>query len=116
MNVVEKGITAAAKDVAHAAVKVEQAVVAGVSFLPRAVKLIDTAIRDQPALKTAVLKLIAEGATAVKDSEAAIAAGGMNLASDALVAEDALAFFNYFKSEFVPQVELIYREVQADLQ
>lgn len=115
MNVVEKGIVVAAKDVGHVAVLVGKAVVTGVEFLPKAMKLVDTAIKDQPAVKVAVLNLIEQGAKALKDSEAAIAAGGMNLASDALVVQDAITFFNYFKSEFVPQVESIYKEVQADL-
>jgi hypothetical protein len=115
MNGFEKGVVAAAKDVEHVAVVVGRAVVKGVDFLPKAVRLIDTAIKDQPALKAAVLQLIEEGAAALKDGEAAVAAGGVNLASDALVTEDAIAFFNYFKSAFVPQVEAIYTEVVADL-
>ncbi len=115
MNVIEKGIVTAAKDVEHAAVVVGKAVVAGVGFLPKAIKLIDTAIKDQPALKAAVLGLIQQGATALKDGEAVVAAGGANLASDALVMQDAVTFFNYFKSEFVPEVEAIYVEVAADL-
>jgi hypothetical protein len=115
MNGFEKGIVTAAKDVEHAAVVVGKAVVAGIGFLPKAIKLIDTAIKDQPAVKAAVLDLIKVGATALKDGDAAVASGGVNLTSDALVLQDAVAFFNYFKSEFVPQVEAIYVEVVADL-
>jgi hypothetical protein len=107
MNVltsVEKGLETVGHDI-----------VIAVEFLPKAEKVIATAIKDQPAVKAAVLELIAQGTKVVGDVSTVAADKGINLAADTQALTDAEAFFTYFKNTFIPAVEAVYEEVKADV-
>jgi len=99
-----------------AAVDTEHAIVDAVEFLPKAERVIASAIKDQPAIKDAVLTLVKQASGVIGDTASAAAAKGINLTQDAKALADAEAFFSYFKSTFIPLVESVYREITADVQ
>jgi hypothetical protein len=103
------GLKVAAEDVAHA-------VELPITFLIKAEKVIASAIKDRPAIKEAVLDLVKQAESVVADAGIAAASKGIDLASDAKALADAEAFFEYFKSTFIPLVEQVYKEVAADIQ
>jgi Glu-tRNA(Gln) amidotransferase subunit E-like FAD-binding protein len=103
-------------DVKVAAVDTARVVVKVVEFLPKAEKIIASAVKDQPILKQAIIDLVKQASAVVGDVSLDVAQKGMNLMQDAKTLADAEAFFLYFKSKFVPLVESVYKEVEADLQ
>ena len=108
-------ITNIGHDVKVGVEDIAKGVEATVLFLPKAARVLDSAIKDQPAVKAAVLELIKQGTTVIGDTATAGAAKGMNLASDAKALADAEQFFQYFRDSFVPLIERIYDEVKADV-
>ncbi len=111
MNIIEDighGLKVVAVDVAHA-------VEYPITFLVRAEKVIASAIKDQPDVKTAVLSLVKQAEAVIGDVATAGAEKGVNLADDAKALADAEVFFEYFKSTFVPLVEKVYTEIAADV-
>jgi hypothetical protein len=90
-------------------------IVKGVEFLPKAEKVISSAIKDQPLVKNAILSLVAQGTKIVEDGSVAAAQKGVNLLADAATLADAEAFFAYFRATFIPIVESVYAEVKADV-
>jgi hypothetical protein len=103
-------------DIKIAAVDTEHAIVKTVEFLPKAEKLIASAIKDQPEVKSAVLDLVTQATAVIGDVTIDVADKGINLAADAKTLADAEAFFTYFKNTFIPLVESIYSEVKTDVQ
>lgn len=99
-----------------AAVDTEHVIVDAVEFLPKAEKVIASAIKAQPAIKTAVLELVKQASGVIGDTATAAAAKGINLTEDAKALADAESFFTYFKSTFIPLVESVYHEIAADVQ
>lgn len=102
-------------DIKVAAIDTEKAVVKTVEFLPHAIKLLDTAIADQPQVKQAVVDLIKQAGVVTGDVTIDITDKGINLVADLQTLKDIVAFFDYFKSTWVPLIEKIYGEVKADL-
>jgi hypothetical protein len=91
--------------VAHVAVEV-------VEFLPKAEKVIASAIKDQPAVRAAVLTLVEKAGSVIGDVTVATADKGINLAADAKTLADAESFFTWFKTNFIPVIEQLYSEVK----
>jgi len=81
----------------------------------KAEKVLATAIKDQPQLKTVLTALIKQAESIGTAGIAAAGGSGLNLTADATVLADAEAFFAYVKSNVVPLVESIYGEVKADV-
>lgn len=102
-------------DLKVAAVDTEHVIVRTVEFLPKAAAVIASAIKDQPEVKTAVLSLISQATVVIGDVATDAADKGIDLAADAKTLADAEAFFDYFRSTFVPLVEAVYAEVKADV-
>lgn len=92
-----------------------KAIVDAVEFLPKAERVIASAIQNQPAIKSAVLDLVKQATTVIGDVGADVASKGIDLASDARTLADAEAFFQYFRSTFIPLVEQVYGEIAADI-
>lgn len=110
-NIITKvgdGIKTAAVDTAHVAVKLADA-------LPHAAAVLATALKDEPAIKTAVLNLIEQGAKIGADGAIDVASKGTNLVEDAATITDAESFLAYFRGTFVPAVAALYSEVKKDL-
>lgn len=105
--------------VEHVAETVGENIVTGVEypveFLVKAERVITSAIKDQPQIKTSVIELIKQAQGVIGDVATAGSAKGLDLASDAKTLADAEAFFAYFKNTFVPLVEQGYSEVAADI-
>ena len=98
----------AAVDVEHVAVKV-------VDFLPHAAEVLATAIKDQPEIKSALLKLVQKASGVLASGTVAASDRGIDLAADAATLAAAEDFFAYFKGTFVPLVESVYTEIAVDL-
>jgi hypothetical protein len=98
-----------------AAADTEHVIVEAVEFLPKAERVIASAIKDEPTVKQAVLDLVKNAEQVFADGAVAVAGKGVDLVSDAKVLADAEAFFAYFKTEFCPLIEKLYGEVKADL-
>jgi hypothetical protein len=102
-------------DLKIAVVDTGHAIIKTVEFLPHAVKLLDTAIQDQPKVKEAVIDLIKQAGVVTGDVTIDVTDKGVNLVADLQTLKDIVAFFNYFKSTWVPLIEQLYGEVKADL-
>ena len=84
-------------------------------WIGKAEKVLATAIKDQPELRTTVITLVqkAEAITAsgVKD----VGEKGLNLQDDAATLALVEDFFSYFQQTLVPIVEKVYAEVKTDV-
>jgi fibrillarin-like rRNA methylase len=85
-------------------------------YTAKAIKVLDSAIKDQPAIKAAVIDLIKQAETVIGDSAKDVAEKGLVLTDDAKTLADAEAFFQYFRDQFCPLVANVYAEVASDLQ
>lgn len=85
-------------------------------YTAKAIKVLDSAIKNQPAIKSAVVDLIKQAETVISDVAKDAAEKGLVLTDDAKTLADAEAFFVYFRDEFCPLVAKVYTEVAADLQ
>lgn len=85
-------------------------------YTAKAIKVLDSAIKNQPAIKAAVVDLIKQAETVISDVAKDAAEKGLVLTDDAKTLADAEAFFVYFRDEFCPLVAKVYTEVAADLQ
>jgi len=102
------GIKIGAEDVAHAAEEV-------VGAIPKVISVLGTALRDEPAVKSAVVDLVKEFGTLTADGALAVAAKGADLTEDAAMVSASVQFLTYFKDTFVPVVEKLFGEVKADI-
>lgn len=98
----------AAVDTAHAAEAI-------VGAIPKVISVLATALKDEPAVKSAVLELVQKFGTVTADGTLAVASKGANLVEDAATVTAAEQFFAYFRDSFIPIVENLYGEVKADL-
>ena len=103
LSTIGHGIEVAAKDI----VKV-------VDFLPHVVSLLNTAIKNEPQVKTLIQTLITEAGTVISTGGTAVASEGTNLLADAATLAAAEAFFTYFKNIFLPAAESLYKDLAAD--
>jgi hypothetical protein len=74
----------------------------------------DTAIKDSPVVKAAVIALVKAAELVISDVGLDVAAKGIDLNEDLKTLTDAKAFFAYFGGTFLPLIELVYKEIQAD--
>ena len=85
-------------------------------YTAKAIKVLDSAIKNQPAIKAAVIDLIKQAETVICDSARDVSEKGLVLTDDAKTLADAEAFFVYFRDQFCPLVAQVYTEVAGDLQ
>ena len=110
------GIKTGAEDVGKAVVKgVDVAIVQPIEFVVKAEKVISTAIKDQPIVHDAVMAMVKQATAVVDDFKADVSDGFINLSADEKTLKDAEAFFNWFKSTFIPQIEQVYGDVAAEV-
>jgi len=67
--------------------------------------------KDVPELKDCIVGLVEEGEKVGADALLAIGQKGVNLPEDLETLKEAQAFFAYFKTTFLPQVEQIYADL-----
>ena len=81
----------------------------------KAEKVIATALKDQPIVRDAVTALIKQANVVIDDFKTDIGDGFINLKADEQTLKDAEAFFNWFKSSFIPTMEKVYGDISADV-
>jgi len=82
------------------------------TFLGKVEHVLAAAIRNEPAVQTAVLALIAQATTVVGDVSSDVENKGINVAQDLKTLADANAFFAYFTQTFVPAIEQVYKDAK----
>lgn len=116
-EVIGHDIKTGAVDVAKGTVDaVNVVVVHPIEFCIRAEKVLATAIKDQPIVRDAVVALVKQASTVIDDFKTNVADGLIDLKADEQTMTDAEAFFNWFKSTFVPTVEKVYGDIATDAQ
>jgi hypothetical protein len=85
-----------------------------VSWLPKVEAVLVEALKDEPAIKAAVLGLVKAGAAVVASGTVAVVDKGANLVQDAATVATAEEFVTYFQETFLPAVEALYKVVVAD--
>jgi len=110
------GIKVGAEDVGKAVVKgVDVAIVQPIEFVVKAEKVISTAIKDQPIVRDAVVTLVQQATTVIDDFKTNVGEGFLNLRADEKTLHDAEAFFNWFKSTFIPKMEQVYGDIASEI-
>ncbi len=116
LEAIGHGIETGAKDVGKVVVKgVDVAIVQPIEFVAKAEKVISTAIKDQPIVRDAVVALVKQATTVLDDFKTAVGDSLIDLRADEQTLKDAEAFFNWFKSTFIPQMEQVYGDLSADV-
>jgi hypothetical protein len=80
----------------------------GVQF----VELMDTAIKNEPAAKAAIIGLVKQILALTGAITPAAAAEGTNLSLDTVVVTDAESLWQYVKTVFIPEAEAVFTEVK----
>jgi hypothetical protein len=110
------GIKVGVEDAGKAVVKgVDVAIVKPIEFTVKAEKVISTAIKDQPIVRDAVVALVKQATTVIDDFKTDVGDDFINLKADEQTLKDAEAFFNWFKSTFIPQMEQVYGDIASDV-
>lgn len=84
-------------------------------FVVKAEKVLQTAITDQPELKTVLTTMVQKAEEVGASAVLAGSSKGLNLAEDATALQQAQAFFEYFKASVVPVIEKVFAQVKADV-
>jgi len=109
------GIQTGVEDVGKAVVTgVDVVIVQPIEFVVKAEKVIATAVKDQPIVKDAIMELVKQANTVIDDFKTDVSDGLINLRADEKTLNDAEAFFNWFKSTFIPNMEQVYGDLSAD--
>ena len=108
---IKVGVVDAGKGIAKG---VDVAIVQPIEFAVKAEKVIATAIKDQPIVKDAIMELVKQANTVIDDFKTDVSDGLINLRADEKTLNDAEAFFNWFKSTFIPNMEQVYGDLSAD--
>ncbi|HEY1983778.1 MAG TPA: hypothetical protein VGG85_00125 [Terracidiphilus sp.] len=112
-----KGIVDVGKDVGKGVVTgVDVAIVHPIEEALKAEKVISTALKDQPIVRDAVVTLVNQASAVINDFKTNVNDGLFNLRQDEQTIKDAEAFFNWFKSTFIPRMEEVYGDIAADAQ
>jgi hypothetical protein len=115
-EVIGHGIQQGVEDVGKGIVKgVDVVIVQPIQFAMHAEKVLSTALKDQPIVRDAVIALVNQATTVINDFKTDVSDGFINLRADEKTLKDAEAFFNWFKSTFIPTVEKVYGDVIADV-
>ena len=69
-------------------------------------------IKDQPIVRDAVVALVNQATTVINDFKTNVSDGFINLRADEQTLKDAEAFFNWFKSSFIPTMEQVYGDIE----
>jgi hypothetical protein len=86
-----------------------------ITWTEKAASVLATAIKDQPALKTALTTLVTKAEAIGADAVTDAAGKGLDLASDAKTLADVEALFAWIMSTLVPLIESVYAEVETDV-
>jgi hypothetical protein len=116
LDAIGHGIKVGVEDVGKGVAKgIDVAIVQPIQSVVKAEKVISTAIKDQPIVRDAVTALVKQANTVIADFKADIGDGFINLKADEQTLKDAEAFFNWFKSSFIPTMEQVYGDISAEI-
>jgi hypothetical protein len=116
LDAIGHGIKVGVEDVGKGIAKgIDVAIVQPIQFAVKAEKVISTAVKDQPIVRDAVTALVKQANTVIDDFKVNIGEGFINLKADEQTLKDAEAFFNWFKSSFIPTMEQVYGDISADV-
>ena len=90
---------------------VDVAIVQPIEFVVKAERVISAAIKDQPIVHDAVLSLVKQATTVIDDFKTDIGDAFIDLKADEQTLTDAQAFFNWFRSSFIPTLEQVYGDL-----
>ena len=93
---------------------VDVAIVQPIEFAVKAEQVIATAVKDQPIVRDAVVALVKQATTVIDDFKTDVSDGLIDLKADEQTLKDAEAFFNWFKSSFVPAIEQVYGDIASE--
>jgi hypothetical protein len=102
-------------EVGHVAETVGKDIIKAVDYLPHVISLLDTAIKDEPEVKTLIATLVTQASAVISTGTAAVSGEGVNLTADLATLASAEAFFTYFKNTFIPAAEGLYKDIAADI-
>jgi hypothetical protein len=101
----------------NAFTKVVKAIATGIEWPfvhgGQVIRTIETALKDEPVVKTAVVGLLAEIATISEDGAVAVAARGMDFADDMQTIADAQKLWKYVTTVFIPAVDAAYVDLKT---
>jgi hypothetical protein len=80
------------------------------------IEILTDVLKDEPTVKTAVVGLIQQIESVVKDATYAASAYGLNMTDDVAEIIAAKALFEYVKSTFLPDVEAVYKDLAVDIE
>jgi hypothetical protein len=109
---IKVGAVDVGKDVAKG---VDVAIIQPIEFVVKAEKVISTAVKDQPIVRDAVVALVKQATTVIDDFKTDVSDGLIDLRADEQTLKDAEAFFNWFKSSFIPTMEQVYGDLSTDV-
>jgi hypothetical protein len=116
LEAIGHGIKVGVADVGKGVAKgIDVAIVQPIQSAVKAEKVIASAIKDQPIVRDAVVTLVNQATTVINDFKANASDGFINLRADEQTLKDAEAFFNWFKSSFIPTMEKVYGDISADV-
>lgn len=81
--------------------------------LDRTIHILTAALKDYPAVRTAVVGLILQIKMLASDVTAAAAQGEMNPAADAAELAAAVSLYKYVQGTFLPAIESAYKDELA---
>jgi len=86
------------------------------SHLAQAIAALNTALKAEPAVKTAITGLLSEIQNEGNMITAATTSDGLNVPADVAAATGAAALFTYVKSSFIPAIQSAYNAEKAAIQ
>jgi hypothetical protein len=113
MNKFEAGV----EKVGHVALNVVDGhyIADALTWTEKATAVLETAITDQPELKTTLTTLVTKVEAIGADLVVDATGKGVNLVSDAKTIADVTAFLTWAKGTLVPTIEAIYGQITADV-
>jgi len=105
-STIVKGVETAGKDILHV---MEYPFVHAAQMAAVLTKVMN----DEPAVKQAIVGLVAQAEAVDVNAVAVIASKGTDVSADLKTLQEAASFFSYFKNSFLPVVEVAYKDLQA---
>lgn len=80
------------------------------------IKTVEDGLKDEPAVKTAVVGLISEVGAVTADGAIVVAGKGLDIAADAAELVAMKALFTYVTGTFLPAVKAAYTDLAPDIE
>jgi hypothetical protein len=84
-------------------------------FIGKTVKVLETAIKDQPVLKADLAALVTQVKAIAEGATVDLAAKGLDPVTDLTTLQQLESLFLFIKNTLVPEIETIYEQVKEDV-